>query len=292
MRLLSTWTALVLLGLVTRTARAQDAALGATAQRCVSDHEAAQVKNAEGSLRAALELARSCALPACPDLVRGYCAKLADEYETQLPKISVRARGPDGCDTTDARVSVDGVLVSERSDGQAVALDPGKRVISVELAGAPREEQTIVAARGESLRTLRFGEERAERCGARPGMGKPAEPARPSPGSTGLSAATIAGIVVGSVSLASLATSGALGVVGLVERSDLEACRPCTQEEVDDVRRFFIVGDVFLGVGGAAAITSIVLLVVGAQEPAGPSTASAALRIDVGPFGLGLEGRF
>lgn len=123
-------------------------------------------------------------------------------------------------------------------------------------------------------------------------MDKPAEPARPSPGSTGLSAATIAGIVVGSVSLASLATSGALGVVGLVERSDLEACRPCTQEEVDDVRRFFIVGDVFLGVGGAAAITSIVLLVVGAQEPAGPSTASAALRLDVGPFGLGLEGRF
>lgn len=262
--------------------------LDPAAQRCVRDHEAAQVKNAEGSLLEALELARSCALPACPELVRGFCAKLADEYEGQLPKVSVRARGVDGCDTTEGRVSVDGKLVSETSAGQAISLDPGRHVIAVEVPGAPPEEQTIVAARGEALRTLRYGEDRATKCGARPEPVTAPKPDAPPP--SGLSSITIAGIVVGSISLASLATSGALGIVGLTRRSDLEACKPCTQEEVDDVKRFFVVGDVFLGVGGAGAVTSVVLLVVGAAEPAAPSR--AGLRLDVGPFGVGLEGTF
>ncbi len=288
--------ALVLFPLIAspRAAAAQPAQ-APDAAACIADHEAAQVENAAGRLREALRLSRSCALSTCPELVRGYCAKLTDEYARQVPTVSLRARDAGGCDTTDARVFVDGNLIAERLDGHALALDPGKRVVRVEVAGVEPEEQTIVATRGEQARTLRFGEARSSRCGAPPvAEPKPASPLPPpADQSDGLSTVTVAGIVVGSIGLAALATAGGLGIAGLTQRSDLEACKPCTQEEVDDVHRLFVVGDVFLAVGGAAAISSVVMLIVGSQSPsAGAPAASGRVSLRVGPLGGAVEGRF
>jgi hypothetical protein len=247
---------------------------------CVRDHERAQVEAVAGHVKQALELALACSKDVCPSYARNDCLKFADEYRAKLPSVTVRARGTDGCDTADANVSIDGVLVAERLEGRALPVDPGAHTIVVQVPGVAAEEQKIVAAEGERDRVLTFGDARAKRCGA------PVEPPKKSGGFSGL---TVGGMVLGGIGLAALATSGGLGIKGLVERGDLDECKPtCSDDQIATVRLNFIIGDVFLATGVAAVGTAIVLIVVGTSEP-GPDDqpAKPALQLDVGPRNAG-----
>lgn len=87
---------------------------------------------------------------------------------------------------------------------------------------------------------------------------------------------TVAGLVLGGVGLGALATSAGFGIAGFVQRGELEDCKPCSEQRIDDVRRTFIIGDVLLASGAALVGTSIALLVVGGNQP-DPGPKSTAL---------------
>lgn len=230
---------------------------------CARDYEGAQVAAKGGKLRRAVELATACSREACPAYARMDCLRFVEEYKAQTPSIVVVAKDATGCDTTDARVSVDGAVVLESVDGRAIEIDPGEHTLRVEVPGVPAEEQKVVIAQGQKDRAIRFGESRGELC--RKGPTKPPPPP-PAPMKSERSGLTIAGMVVGGVGLASLTAGAGFAIAGFVQRSDLEECKPCSQTRIDDVRQTFIVGDVLLGAGAAAVGTAIVLLVVGGNE--------------------------
>jgi hypothetical protein len=242
---------------------------------CAQDYEAAQVEAKAGHLKTAAEKAVSCAQDKCPAYVRGDCLRFLDEYKAQTPSIIVVARDKSGCDTTEARVSVDGKLVLEKVDGRAVELDPGEHVIGVSVTGMPVEEQRIVATQSQKDRQLSFGDARAPACK----KGVIERPPPPPPVQTERSPMTVAGLVLGGLGLGALATSAGFGIAGFVQRGELEDCKPCSEQRIDHVRRTFIIGDVLLASGTALLGTSIALLVVGGKQPdAQPEPASTSGR--------------
>ncbi|MBL8741541.1 MAG: hypothetical protein JNK04_10620 [Myxococcales bacterium] len=238
---------------------------------CAQDYEAAQVEAKSGHLKAAVEKATSCAQDKCPAYVRGDCLRFVDEYKAQTPSIIVVARDKNGCDTTDAQVSVDGKLLLEKVDGRAIELDPGEHVVSVVAPGVPPEEQRIVATQSQKDRQLSFGDARAPACK----KGVVDRPPPPPPVKSERSPMTMAGLVLGGLGLGALATSAGFGIAGFVQRGELEDCKPCSERRIDDVRRTFIIGDVLLANGVALLGTSIALLVVGGKQPDEPAPRSA-----------------
>jgi hypothetical protein len=232
---------------------------------CAEDYEAAQVEAKGGHLKAAVEKAVSCAQERCPAYVRSDCLRFVDEYKAQTPSIIVVARDKNGCDTTDAQVSVDGKLVLEKVDGRAIELDPGEHVVSVALPGVPVEEQRIVATQSQKDRQLSFGDARAPGCKTS-GKSGIERPPPPPPAKTERSPMTVAGLVLGGLGLGALATSAGFGIAGFVQRGELDECKPCSEYRIDGVRRTFIIGDVLLASGAALLGTSIALLVVGGNQ--------------------------
>jgi hypothetical protein len=264
-------------------AQAQPADVAPEVVACAQDYEAAQVEAKGGHLKAAVERAVSCAQDKCPAYVRSDCLRFVDEYKAQTPSIIVVARDENGCDTTDAQVSVDGKRVREKVDGRAIELDPGEHVVSVSAPGVPAEEQRIVATQSRKDRQLSFGDARAQSC--KKGVAGP--PQAKSERST----MTVAGMVLGGLSLGALATSAGFGIAGFVQRGELDDCKPCSEQRIDDVRRTFIVGDVLLASGAVLLGTSIALLVVGGRQPDVEPKQSVWLGVapslDGGTLGLG-----
>ena len=246
---------------------------------CASDYEAAQVAAKSGKLTSAARLATSCARDACPMYARTECLKLVEEYTAQIPSIIVVARDGEGCDTTNARVSVDGTLRLEKVDGRALEVDPGEHVVRVEAVGAPPEEQRIVAVQSEKDRPLKFGSGRAAECHKPGGSAPPPKQVRAT-----RSGVTVAGMVVGGIGLAALTASAGLGIAGFVQRGELDACIPCSERQIADVRRTFIIGDVFLATGAALVATSIVLLVVGGQASEPEAKPKKAVSLTAAPL--------
>ncbi len=231
--------------------------------RCARRYEDAQVDLAAGRLQAALASATACAQAECPAVARALCTEHADLVLTKLPTLVVRARGEDGCDLPRGRVLVDGAHAPRALDGRPVRVDPGERVVRVELEGRAPMERRIVAAQGEKDRRVDFvlGDPSAA-CGV-----AAAPPAAHSPPPSGDADAptrmNVPAIVVGSIGLAALATGAGFWIAGFVERDQLEACKPCSEDEIGRVRTLFIAGDAtgFTGVGalGVALVLFLVL---------------------------------
>jgi len=257
---------------------------------CAEHYEAAQVDAKTGKLRSAVRHAVSCAQDSCPAYVRADCLRFADEYKAQTPSIIIVARDVKGCDTTDVKVSVDGVVVLEKVDGRALEVDPGEHLVAVEVSGLPVEEQRIVATQSQKDRPVKFGEARAGNCQKGPSERPPPPPPPIEQGRSGL---TVAGLVLGGLGLCALATSAGFGIAGFVERGELDDCKPCSQGRIDDVRRTFIIGDVFLANGAALVTASIVLLVVGGnQSTADPKQARLLLLPSLSGGAVGIRTTF
>ena len=118
-------------------------------------------------------------------------------------------------------------------------------------------------------------------------------PPPPPPIEQGRSGLTVAGLVLGGLGLCALATSAGFGIAGFVERGELDDCKPCSQGRIDDVRRTFIIGDVFLANGAALVTASIVLLVVGGnQSTADPKQARLLLLPSLSGGAVGIRTTF
>src|SRR4029453_18549414 len=112
-------------------------------------HLEAQRLRRAGKLRAARDAAVVCAQAACPPLIAADCASWKGGLDDLVPSLSFEARGPDGRDTAEVRVVLDGQLLLERLDGKTHEVDPGTHTLSFEMAGRPAISQTVVVREGE-----------------------------------------------------------------------------------------------------------------------------------------------
>lgn len=180
-------------------------------------------------------------------------------------------------------VSVDGVAVPEEALGARVELpvDPGEHVVTLRSPGraGSMARVTLAVAERRSV-TLQLGE--PERTFI-PDRAQPA----------GTDSRLIAGIVVGGLGVVGLVVGAVTGGLVLDRKATVEEfCSDdvCTDpkgvEAADEGRTLAVVSTVGFAVGGAALVTGIVLVVVGAR--ADSDEERATLRPLASPQGGGL----
>ncbi len=219
---------------------------------CLATYVEAQSNRQAGKLLAARAAAVTCGSDSCPDVLRSDCVTWLRELDASIPTLVLSASTADGRDVTNARMTLDGHSIAERTRGEAIAVDPGEHAVACEADGYRRVEIRLVAAQGAKNRAVHFA------------MDPVAEPA-PSPDLASLHARPVRPVtyVLGAVGLASLgvwAGVGASAFWGSPSVQTLDRCKPnCSPGDRSDVQRKLDVADVAGGVavlalGGALAL--------------------------------------
>jgi len=240
-------------------------------EACVAAHEQGQELRIQGRLGAARERFASCARN-CPKVVQKDCASLLAQVEESLPSIVFAVSDEQGSDLPSARVLSNGQLLSERTDGRVVTLDPGSYRIRVEADGhAPLERQLVVNV-GEKRRVLRMQLERARaelavgsaRPGTEAGGAGSGEASEAVPSSESVHVVPLTSYVLGGAALATVAAAVVLGALGKKELDRLEQrCEPdgCGRDQTRRGRNLYIAADVGFGVAGGLALAATGVLV-------------------------------
>jgi hypothetical protein len=223
--------------LAPRVARADAAA-------CVAAAERFQQERDEHKYRAARVDLAICGREDCPATVRSDCVHWLLELDSAVPTLVVRVRDPAGVELDDAEVAIDGEVVSERTDGKPIFVDPGSHVVRVRARGGAVKEQRLVVQTGEKNRIveLRFGGASAANSGAKSGDAMTERRSGALPW------------VLGAGGILALGAGGVFAAVALSDRSDLRAqpcaaTATCSRGDVDRVNRELLFADIGIGVG-------------------------------------------
>lgn len=226
-----------MLGCVTVRARAGTG-------ECIAATESVQRLRKSGHFAEARRAAISCAREDCPHPIAADCKRWLDEIASAQPSIVVRAV-VDGADATNVRVLVDGVVVAERLDGRAIAIDPGAHVLRFEHAGFPAVTSRVLIREGERDRITNA----VFASLPRPAWHVP-----------------VATWVFGALGLAAAGAGIGLWVAGESDRSALYATcgvtRVCTDADKVPAQNELVAGDVavlagILALGGAVVIALV-----------------------------------
>ncbi len=230
-------------------ARADDA--------CGKAYEESQVARTESRLRAAQIELRECIRPECPEFVRTDCARWLSEVDSALPSIVVSASSNDA-DVEDVRVEFDGEVLSDRLDGRALPVDPGRHTLRFTREG---EDPVVLEV------TIREGE-RSRRIPVEFKRRAPTPiPTAPAPAPVGPRYGVLPHVLLG-VGVAGIAGFATFALLGNKDRHDLEkTCAPrCEDAPVDAVHRKYIMADASLAVGVLALAASGYLFWSSARE--------------------------
>jgi hypothetical protein len=246
-----------------------------TKATCAQAYESAQESRAAGQLEETRSRLAFCAQAECPAFVQRDCARWLEEVQRELPSVVVSLAGS-AAHSSALRVQLDGKPITE-SLGKPIELDPGRHELVVERPGEAPVTRTIVAQQGVQNRAVIL-----ELDAATP----PPPLASPPPlleqsdtsasGTPPLRSLAYAAWGVGLVGLGTFAVLGTLGRAD--ERSLRDDCPlatddpgqaapgVCTQTEIDQrkssYQREYVVADVGLYTGLAAAITGTALFVL------------------------------
>ncbi|APR78734.1 Hypothetical protein A7982_04081 [Minicystis rosea] len=125
-----------------------------TKDECVDAHSKGQDAREANQLVRAGKLFLTCAQSTCPDLVRGDCARFADELARLQPTVTFAARDGASRDLPDTSVYVDGTLItSQLGDGKAYDVDPGRHDVRF-VHGSDETTITVVVGQGEKGRAV------------------------------------------------------------------------------------------------------------------------------------------
>jgi hypothetical protein len=217
-------------------------------EQCANAADQAQQLRDEGKYRRAREQLLVCARDLCPAPIKRDCLEWLTQVESVAPTVVLSAK--DGTrDLSDVKVSVDGVVLSERLDGKPIQLDLGKHTIKFEYAGQTKEETVILNA-GQKFRSVGV-----VFAGAAPA------PAAP-PAEHGGRGSLVPAFVVGGIGVVGLGGFAIFGLSGNSAVDDLKKCKPnCAQSDVDKARTKLIIADISLGVGVVALGIATYMLV-------------------------------
>lgn len=183
-------------------------------------------------------------------------------------------------------IEIDGI---PRTGAEPILLDPGKHVLATKEGDAETSRQEFTLREGETL-PLAVG-------AATPSEPKPSGPVTPPPANQAEEGPTAAdyapGIVLLTLGAGGLAAGIATRVIAFQKVSDVKercagnVCLAADRDEIESADTFQTVSTVAFVVGGVAAATGIVLLVVLPAQRSGPSV---SLRVQ--PGGVAVEGTF
>lgn len=226
-------------------------------ETCINSHEQGQKLKKDGKLKAARAQLINCARDVCPGMLKKECSQMLSEVDESMPSIVVEAKGPDGQDLVEMKVSMDGEPLLTKLDGRAVNVDPGVHVLRFEIPKAKPREEKIVIREGQKNRKVFVDFSPPKPAGsAAPTTSGGGDPGKPLPRPV-----PVLTWVLGGVGLVALGTSAFFEAQGLSKRSDLDSkgCKPaCDATEVDSAKQSILIGDIAMGVGiaslGVAAI--------------------------------------
>src|SRR5262249_31644370 len=92
-------------------------------RECAQSYVDAQKLMKGGALRKAREQLAICTRDECLAAVKKDCAAWLEQVTSSIPTIVVEAKGPDGKDTLDVKLTVDNEVVAERLDARAIELE-------------------------------------------------------------------------------------------------------------------------------------------------------------------------
>jgi hypothetical protein len=237
----------------------------ATPHECIAQHTQALDLRRESKLLAAKGALSACTRDeTCPGEVARECAALLEQLATDIPSVVFAALDARGQDTTDVKVFVNDQLVLEQLGLEAVEFDPGRYTLRFEGAGGAIKNETMILRWGE--RNRRILVDFRPPAVAQPGPALPLPSPPPAPPSTRRTS-PVASLVLGGVGLLGLGAFGYFAYDGKREQSDMterggcavSAGGPgCSRDQVDHMRRSYLIADISLGVGvaslGAAAV--------------------------------------
>lgn len=248
---------------------------------CIDASEKGQVLRDEGKLENARQKFLFCSREVCPPLVRTDCANWLANVDARMPSIVVTAKGPDGHDTADVSLTVDGRLIQSRLDGKAVPLDPGEHVIRYERAGNAPITDKVLIREGEQRRALivRF-----------PGSNGTAKDTAKEPPPGGIAAPAprvpVATWVLGGLGVAAGGVVVYFGSSALRDFNQLQTLcdtGDCDLKLAEKTQRERLVTNIALGVGGAALGAALIVFL--ARPRPLPAPAPARLQILPTPGG-------
>jgi hypothetical protein len=244
-------------------------------EQCANAAEQAQSLRDEGKYRRAREQMLLCARDVCPGPIKSDCGKWLDQIERDAPTVVFGAKDA-GKDVFDVKVSMDGVVVTERLDGKPQLVDAGEHTFKFEHEGVVKEERVLVRS-GEKGRaiTVVFGEATA------PVTSPP--PAAPTE-----QGSIVPALVVGGIGVVALGSFALFGIQGKNDVDDLQKCKPrCEESDVDKARTKLIIADISLGVGIVALAVSAYMIITRPKVSEHVDVQAAAsgprLKLDFGP---------
>ena len=126
---------------------------------CADAYSRAQELRSKRKLISAREALRVCSQTTCPAFIVKDCTTWLDEVQSSLPSVVPVATDGQGNDLPGVRVSMDGQVLLENSDGRSVEVDPGQHTFTFELTGpqaeqAPAAVKHVVVAEGEKNKRI------------------------------------------------------------------------------------------------------------------------------------------
>lgn len=262
-------------------------------KECAASYVEAQKMKAASSFKKAREQLIICAKDECLAAVKKDCVAWLDEVNASIPSIVIEAKGPDGKETFDVKVTLDGEVLTEKLDVNAIEVDPGTHKIVLEYAGEEPVEQELILRQGQKNKvvSVSFAKEKAPPpAPVDPQPDPDPEPdQKPATGSP-----PMLSYVLGGVGLLALGGTAYFWLGASGEESDLESskCEPnCASSDVDSIKQKRLIGDIALGVGVACLGAATYLWLAGSKTPKKETT---ALDLRVGKSGgwVGYGGRF
>jgi hypothetical protein len=254
------------------------AAASTTKSECLAAFADAQELRQKGALLSARARLLVCSQRHCPVPIAKDCASWMNEVEGNLCSVVFALSDEAGADILDARVLANERVVAERTDGRAVLLDPGRYTFKFEAKGYAPVLQTIAMRQSEKNRFVRLqlhrlGPERAASTLTRePAQPASAPPARQRP-------VAVVTLILGGTALASVGAFAYFGLRGRGQEHDIDHCTTNCQALQDSGRRNYLIADISLGVGLAAAVSAALVYVFAESRPVEPlATGSSQLQ--------------
>jgi hypothetical protein len=230
---------------------------------------------------AAIEEVVKCANPKCGDALFDECTKIYDQLQTATPSVVFGARDESGRELTRVVVTIDGRPSRDQLDGTPVRVDPGTHQFAFSSEGfKPTEQATLIRA-GEQFRPINAV---LPRIGSEPAPVAPPTPQAPTSDSELPRSVPLASYVLGAVSVVGLGAFAGFRLAGATRFDTLaRECKPnCAPSDVDGVRQKYIISDIALGIGAAAAVAAVTVYLVSPRE----HKPVAALQVSPNEHGL------
>lgn len=244
-----------------------------TKQQCIAAHLECQEAQSSGRLLRARQDAIVCTNRACPAALVSDCANWLDELDRRIPSVVFEVN-LNGVLNKTATIDVDGQPVGEWTHGEALQLNPGAHRIKVELDSHPPVIQEVLLAEGMRFRLITAD---IKSAAVSPEASKPEPEAlhvsKPAVAETKLERP----VPVLVYPLAGLGVAGLATFVGFSLSANSEydrlsrTCAPfCRDDEVNAVKRRYLIGDISLGISGAALTGAAVLYLTRPTKASAP----------------------